>query len=657
MKNDENRNMLTFFILMMVMLFAYQTFVVIPQEKKLREHAAQVAASQAKTKAAVATGPNVTSNLSHDQALALSQRVPIDTPTLKGSIALSGARLDDLSLVKYHTTPDAGAPNEELLKPKGAAGAYYVDQAWNGQNITGLPTDLSTWQLASGTVLSIGKPVTLSYDSETLHFERRFDIDDQYLITVTDKVMNKGPQAVQLAPFARVVRLGSPKHPQGMAFEGARGTFKKPDSDHYSDEHHYYSDWAKNKSVEVTSRGGWVGITDKYWLTALIPDQKALVNVRFVAAPLDDTVTELEKADQALYVTSYAYNPITIAPGTKNQVTHRVFAGAMQNKILKGYEQSLGIPRLHYSIDWGQIYFWLTQPVAGLLDFLYQKIGNFGLALLSLTVIIRLILYPFGHKAYESGMKMKAVQEHLKPKLDALKERFKDDPQKLQTETMALYQREKINPMAQMGGCVPMLLQFPVFIALTRVFSVSIDMRQAPFFNLIKDLSQRDPTTIFNLFGLLPYDPAHVPIIGGLLDGFGHIGIWAILYGAITWASQQITPMPSIDPTQKKMMQFMPIFIAVLMASLPAGLLIYYTWSTVFTIIQQYVLMKHFKVDNPIDDLIARWMGKPRPAAASGIIEGTINKAETAPDQTPAEASDTQAVAVKKPARRPSRKK
>jgi YidC/Oxa1 family membrane protein insertase len=568
MNKDDNRNMFIFIALSMVILVIYQIFVVGPQTQAAKARlAAQAAAAKAgPATPAIGSAPKpvtVSSALPRDQALGLTPRVAIDTPALQGSISLIGARIDDLYLKRYKETLDPASVNVELLRPKGAERAFYVQSGFIGQNIANLPGDLSVWTLKSGTVLSVGRDIVLGYDNGAgLSFERKLSIDKDYLITVTDGVTNASNQAVTLAPYANVQRLGNPKHVVVNAFEGGIGTFSKPDdATSYASKTHSYNEWQKKPPQAVTSTGGWIGITDKYWLAAVIPDQKTKINAAF----------NVQGKDQdAFFQAGYVSEAVNLAPGMATQITNRIFTGAKLDSLLQVYEKTQNIPLFTNAIDWGNIFWWISKPIFVVLDFLNKLFGNFGLALLGLTVIIRGIFYPFAHTSYESMIKMSA----LKPKMDAIKERYKDDTQKQQTEVMALYQSEKVNPVA---GCLPMLAQIPVFLALSKVFFVTIEMRHTPFFGFVSDLSAREPSSVVNLFGLLPFIPATVPMIGGFLDGFLHIGIWAILYGFVMWVSQLMTPMATTDPMQKKIFMLMPIFIPFFMASLPVGLVIYYT--------------------------------------------------------------------------------
>ncbi|ESQ73533.1 membrane protein insertase YidC [Asticcacaulis sp. AC402] len=622
----DTKNMIYFLIASMVLLFGYQFFVTGPQQKKLQEQRA-VAAAQASVSSSTAVAAGlpvavVATGLPREQALNAAPRIAIDTPSLRGSLRLQGALIDDLYLKRYKESTKAGSPNVELLRPAGSEQAYYAESGYRGG--TGLPDANTLWNRVSGDVLSPGKPVVLNYDNGAgLVFTRTLSIDDNYMITVADAVANTSPAPVSFQPYSSVVRSEIPVNLDrtGVVHEGVITTFPNEIQDGKVDRYKTlswkYKDMAKawekagtkNPAKEffkgdadqngwVKSVGGWFGITDKYWMTAVIPAQDQAVDFTAIV----DT-----KGAKPLFRVGYLDNAITVAPGQTWQTQSHIFAGAKLNSQLQAYEKDLKIPRFGYATDWGMMQF-LTYPMYWLLDKLYGFLKNFGFAILALTVVVKIVFYPLAHKAYESMTKMKQVQDRLKPKLDAIKKRFPDDPQKQQEATMALYQEEKVNPMAGLGGCLPMLLQIPVFWALYKVLILAIEMRHAPFFGWIKDLSAPDPTSFINLFGLLPFNPADVPLIGGILAGPLHLGVVAILYGLSMWLSQQMTPTANVDPMQKKMLAFMPVILTFFMAQVAVGLIIYWIWSNILTIFQQWTIMHRLKVENPIDTGVAKVM-------------------------------------------------
>ena len=517
--------------------------------------------------------------------------MPVAAPALKGSISLRGARLDDLFLTHYKQTTDKGSPPVEMLRPEGAPFPWFIDFGWVGQNVPGLPGATTTWTLAEGSTLSPGAPVTLTYtNGQGLTFTRRIAVDENYMFTLTDTVANTGASAVTVAPYGTVQRQGVPADigKTGVVHEGTIG---------YLDGHvraFTYKDLSKNGGTteEFNSTAAWTGITDRYWLAALIPNANEQVHV---------VHRDAKAGGVDVYEANYTGAARTIAPGTQVTVTQHLFAGAKTVPLLQGYEKSLGIAHFDDAVDWGRFFFFLTRPIFLFLTFIYHQVGTFGVAILLLTVCVRLVFFPIANKQYESMTKMKKVQ----PMMEELRKRHKDDPAKQQQEIMALYQREKVNPLA---GCLPILLQIPVFYSLYKVLNISIEMRHAPFL-AYSDLSARDPTTIWNLFGLIPWDPSHLPLVGTIFDTTLHLGILPLAYGFTMFLTTSMSP-PAGDPAQQRIFQFMPLIFMFIMAPFAVGLLIYWTWSNVLTTLQQYVMMRRFKVDNPIDRALARLSGK-----------------------------------------------
>jgi YidC/Oxa1 family membrane protein insertase len=593
MQNDT-KNVIAFAVIAGLIMLAYQQFIIGPQAKvaaAARAHAQAVAAAVG----APATGP-VQPNLSRPAALAISPRIRIDTPALRGSIALRGARLDDLFLKDYHETVDQRSPEVELLRPEGMTDAYFAEAGWLGANLPGVPTPQTVWTQTSGDTLSPGHPIVLTYAAAGgLTFTRRVDVDKQSMFTITDTVANQGEAPVTLAPYVSVQRQGLPNdHPRSnIVHEGAIGVLglDKPELRLSA-----YKDWKKKTEINWQARGGWFGITDKYWMTAFIPAQSEIIAAK--ARVTTDAATGID-----IYETTYSSAGRAIAPGARITEVSHLFAGAKTVPVLKAYSAALGIPRFVDAVDWGNLWF-LTKPIFALIEYFHSLIGNFGVAILMSTIVIRLITFPLANKGFEMGVKMKKIQ----PELQALQKRLKDDPAAQQKEMMAIYAREKVNPVT---GCLPILFQIPVFYSLTKLFTVTIEMRHAPFFGWIHDLSAPDPTTFLNLFGLIPWDPSLTPLVGGILGGFLHVGVWPVLYGLAMWLTQSMTPQTGIDPTQQMIFKFMPVMFTFILAQYAVGLLIYWTWSSLITILQQYVMMRRFKVDNPIDAFFARFAARP----------------------------------------------
>ena len=588
---QDNRNMVVFVIAAVALMFVYQIFVLGPAAKT-REAAQRAAQAQAAALAKSPLAPPVAITLPRAQALAQSPRAPINTPSLKGSIALKGARIDDLYLTRYRDTLAKNSPPVDLLRPEGTSFAFFVSFGWAGA--PGLPDANTPWTLAQGSTLSPGHPLVLTYAApDGLQFTRTLQVDDQYMFTVSDTVVNGGQDKVTLEPYGTVQRDGLPPD-LFNAVNVHQGFIGWLDGQQRQSG---YKDWKKKGQIEFNGTGGWTGITDRYWMAAIAPDQKETFKAT-------SRVTPAQSLD--IYDSSYLGQARTLQPGQQAIEVLHLFAGAKTAGLLDQYTKTYGIPELERAIDWGILRV-ITRPIFMVLEFFYHHVGNFGVAIVLLTICVRLLLFWPANKSYESTTKMKKVQ----PELEKIKARFKDDPAKAQQETLAFYQRERINPFL---GCVMLLPTLPIFYALYKVLSVTIEMRQASFL-WVPDLSASDPTTIWNLFGLIPYDPTTLPLVGGVFAGMLHFGIWAILYAFTTWLSQSMTPTTGMDATQKTMMQWMPLIMMLFLARLTVGLLIYYTWSNMLTLLQQYVIMRRYKVENPIDSIIARLRGQPYPAS------------------------------------------
>ena len=604
-QTDNARNTVIFVVCAVAMLILYQIFVLEPQAQRQRAEAERAAAAQQTPSPTARPGaPASTAGpvyVDRAQAAAASPRVRIETPYMAGSLSLRGGRIDDLYLKRYRETIAPDAPNVELFRPEGAEGAYFAEFGWVGANLPGLPDDATLWTLAEGDVLRPGKPVVLRHQAANgLTFTRRIAVDEQYMFTVTDTVANRGGAPVTLAAYGSVQRRGLPRLTNNMILhEGLIGvTSKEADGGGWRVSQESFRRWREQGELTRATEGGWFGITDKYWLAAVIPEQTETVRSSFRVTPV---------AGKDVYEAVFVSPEHRLAPGAQVSETTRLFAGAKRDQVLDHYERDAGVPRFDMAIDWGNFWFF-TRPIFWVLEFFHGLVGNFGVAILLLTVVVKAIFFPLANKSFESMSKMKK----LAPKMQELKEKYPEDPARQQQELLALYRTEKVNPFM---GCLPILVQIPVWYALYKVLFVTLEMRHAPFVGFIRDLSARDPTVVWNLFGLIPWNVAATPVIGGLLAGALGIGVLAILYGLTMWLQTAMNP-PAPDPVQQKIFQFFPLIFTFIMAPFAAGLLIYWIWNNVLTILQQYVIMRRFKVDNPIDDLIARLTGKPKPAQA-----------------------------------------
>jgi YidC/Oxa1 family membrane protein insertase len=502
---------------------------------------------------------------SRAQALATSPRVRIDAPRLHGSISLVGGVIDDLTLIDYHETVDPTSAEIVVLSPRGAAGAYFAGYGWTGAEGQPMP-GLDTVWTADRQTLRADSPVTLSWDNGNgLVFKRTISIDKNYMFTIDQRVENSTNAPVTLYPYGLISRYGTPETTGFyILHEGllgvVEGALKEID---YSD----LQDEPAGISTETT--GGWLGITDKYWLTSLIPNQQDAVQTRFL---------HRKEGLVDVYQSDYLGAPVVIgANGGSGTTQSHFFAGAKEVNLLDGYAEQLGIINFDLAIDFGWFYF-LTKPIFLALLWINNHIGNLGVSILALTVLIKLVFFPLANKSYVAMSKMKKLQ----PEMTKLRERYSEDKVKLNQEMMGLYKKEKVNPAS---GCLPILVQIPVFFALYKVLFVTIEMRHAPFFGWIQDLSAPDPTSLFNLFGLIPWTPPE----------FLLIGVWPLIMGISMYLQQKLNPQPA-DPIQAKIFLFMPLFFMFLLARFPAGLVIYWAWNNTLSIAQQWVIMRRMGI-------------------------------------------------------------
>jgi YidC/Oxa1 family membrane protein insertase len=568
---EQQRNLIIAVVLSIAILIGFEYFVA-PRFKPPAKPAPQAqmvkpAPGAPAVPGTVAVPPPAT----RSATLEKSPRLKISTPRLVGSIDLVGARLDDLTLTDFRQTPAPDSPLVQLLSPDGTAEPYFAEFGWVAAGDSGvkMPDATTPWQTGDKS-LGVDHPATLTWDNgQGLRFVRKISVDPDYMFTVTQTVENHGSKAVTLYPYGLISRGGkTPVQSNRLLHVGPIGVLDGTLHELS------YGDLTADKPVDIKTTGGWFGLTDEYWLTSLIPDQKEPATARF---------TRVVRPQGDLYQADFTGAAHKIEPGASTGSEDRIFAGAKEVHLLDNYEDYLHVPRFDRAIDFGWFYF-LTKPIFLVLDFFYRHIGNFGLSILLLTVCVKILFFPLANRSYRSMSKMKLLQ----PEMAKLKERMGDDKARLNQEMMALYKRSGANPAA---GCLPIVIQIPVFFSLYKVLSVSIEMRQAPFYGWIHDLSVPDPTSLLNLFGLLPWaPPAHLPLIG-----FLSIGIWPLIMGVTMFLQQKMTPT-SPDPTQARMMMALPVVFTFMLASFPAGLVIYWAWNNTLSIAQQWLILRQVTV-------------------------------------------------------------
>ncbi|MDB6175982.1 membrane protein insertase YidC [Paracoccus sp. Z330] len=586
---DNNRNLILATVLSFVVILIWYT-VFAPEPPVEQTDQPAVAAQSADSNAVTPASPTgtTTADLGADLGATATEaqagRIEIASPSLEGSISLAGGRIDDLQLTKYQETLDAGSPDVRLLAPSSATAdpaidttgskPYYAVYGWTpgaGTDPALVPGPSTIWQVESGDALAPGQPVTLVWDNGAGQvFRRTFELDDNYLFTVSQSLQNNSDAAFSAAPYGIIARHGRPDTQNFFVLhEGAVGMFdgelrelkykKIVDLDPVARE--------GRADVVQVEENGWVGFTDKYWMTTLAP------------APGQAFTAVVKYADGAdIYQTEARYPMQTVQPGTEATAQGYLFAGAKVWEVIKGYEQTPGIDRFVDSIDWGWFYF-LTKPIFQLLHWLHGLIGNMGWSIIALTFILKLLVFPLARKSYISMAKMKELQ----PQMEAIKERTGDDRMKYQKEVMELYKTQKVNPAA---GCLPVLLQIPIFFSLYKVIFVTIELRHAPWIGWIRDLSAPDPSSLLNIFGLLPFAP---PAQGTLLHSLS-LPALAIALGISMWMQQRLNPTPT-DPAQKMIFAWMPWIFMFMLGGFASGLVLYWITNNTITIIQQYSIM------------------------------------------------------------------
>ncbi|MBR6411686.1 MAG: membrane protein insertase YidC [Alphaproteobacteria bacterium] len=539
-EKENQRNMVIMLVLILAIFMVPRFFM----EKKTET----VNVPLTTTEEVVAVSEPVQAEAEKTEAIiqpAVGVQLPIENSFVSGALTSDGTRISALNLTQYRETTEADSPAVSLLTKD-----FYTSLNWEGASLP----DTTRAPQVSGTVLSPETPIVLTWENEAAKIERTISLDNAYLMTFTDKVINKSTAPLKASLVGRVVRnTETVPDSRSTVHEGFLGLFDSKEKESR------YMEITAEKSFVIENKGGWIGQTDKYWQAIFVPDQSAVSQMRF-------------ERDGEFYQSSFKTDA-DIAAGASLTRTTKLFAGAKELKLINSYEEE-GIPRFDLSIDFGWYYF-LTKPFLYFLGWLYNLIGNMGIVILVFATLIRLAMLPIATKSYESMAKMKKVQ----PKMEALKERFKDNKQQLQIEMMNLYKREKVTPAS---GCLPMLIQIPVFFALYKVLSVSILMRQAPFFGWITDLSQPDPSSVFTAFGYLPWP----------IPSFLNIGVWPLIMGLTMVIQQRLSPSAATNKDQKLMMNMMPIIFTFMLGNFASGLVIYWTWSNILSIAQQKYIMK-----------------------------------------------------------------
>lgn len=612
MGGGENREFILAIVLCGLVLILWQIFVGMPTVEQERQQAAQQQQQQQQTQTSpdgsTVPQPGVDPALpnlpgavpptveNRDTVLATSERVTIETDKLRGSINLTGARIDDLLLTKYRERVEKDSPLITLLSPSGTANAFYSEFGWVAakNSTTKVPSGSTVWTAQANARLTPTTPVVLTWDNgEGLLFKRTIAVDEDYLFTIEDTVENSSTSDALLHTYGLISRHGTPQI-EGfyILHEGlignVGGAVESVDYSELQDE--------GERKREFNTAVRWLGFTDKYWAVTLVPEQKLEFTGRFIDNP---------KNGRDVYQTDFlSQAAVQIPAGGTATTTNHLFAGAKVVSMIDDYQERFGIENFELLIDWGWFYF-ITKPLFQVLDFFFKLVGNFGVAILIVTVCIKIIFLPLANKSYASMSKMKKLQ----PEVTKLRERYGDDKQKMQQEMMAMYKKEKVNPMS---GCWPILIQIPVFFALYKVLFGTIEMRHAPFFGWIQDLSAPDPTSLFNLFGLIPWDPPTLLVVG----------IWPILMGITMFIQMRLNPPPP-DPTQAMIFNWMPLFFTFLLASFPAGLIIYWAWNNLLSVIQQYIIMRRHDVKVELWDNLKNMFAflKRKPSDSEGPAE------------------------------------
>ena len=605
MQQDSNlRNLIIAMVAIAGVMLVSQLFIWGPEQKArdaaIEAEQARIAAEAGETGgidlAADPVDPEALDATEEAEEVARSQqdiRVPFDGQEMDGSLLLRGARVDNLKLKDYYQTladKESRNPDGEvtIFQPQATGNGYYANVGWmSGEGDTVTDAN-SMWELAEGDTLTPDTPITLTYSANGLTIRRLVEIDEHYMFTFTDTVTNTSGGELAVQPYGLLRQFGLPEdlanfyilHEGLVAVTGNQLKLIK------------YKELAKGEGYSATStKGGYIGLTSKYWLGAIIPEQDQ---------PFDVSYRTINHANSQVLQARMDGAVTLLAPGESTSTSTRVFGGAKEAKLLEAYEDQLNIPRFQDAIDWGSMFFWLTKPFFFVLTWINSFVGNFGISILILTVLVKAVFFPIQSRAYQSMAKMRELAEPMKKIREEV-----EDKQEQQRQLAELYREKKVNPVS---GCLPILLQMPVFYGLYKTLFVTIEMRHEPFFLWIKDLSAPDPTAIGNLFGLMPWSvdaATSIPLVGALLA----VGVLPIIYGLTMWALQSLNPPPT-DDTQKMIFGLMPIVFTFVFAGFAAGLVIYWCWSNFLSIIQQYVIMRRNGVKTQLDKFIDAKFGK-----------------------------------------------
>ena len=568
--NPETRNLVAAISLSMAVLIGYQLLFVDPKKDQIIQDNVVNNLSD-NSNIPIPSNDNSLTVTSEDNKTENFKNVPrvlLNSNETSGSISLKGARIDDITLTQYRETLDADSSLINLLLKSNEKNPYFIEHGWSSPDGLKVPNGKTLWK-SSKNLLSPDTSITLSWDNgEGIIFYQDISVDDTFMFTINQRVKNNTNNAVTLYPYGLIRRTGEPETTKFFVLhEGPLGVFDGTLSEKS------YEDLAesgqKGINIKPAESGGWTGLTDKYWMTALLPDQNEKYSFTY----------RYLNSSGGQYQTDFLGKAVKIQPKSEGNFLSRTFAGAKRLALFDDYEERFNVKHFDLAIDFGWFYF-LTKPFFYALSWANDYLGNFGLAILAITVLVKIVFFPLANKSYKSMAKMR----NLSPEIQKLRERVGDDRQKLNQEMMNLYKKEKVNPAA---GCLPILVQIPVFFALYKVLFVSIEMRQTPFFGWIKDLSVQDPTSILNLFGLLPYSTSIFP-------DFLNLGIWPLLMGVTMFLQQRLNPTPP-DPIQAKIFAWMPVAFTFLLATFPAGLVIYWTWNNLLSICQQWLIMNGMK--------------------------------------------------------------